>query len=172
MKICPRCKEQKEQFSKASKTNTAVWCKQCTNSYYREWRKNNPKAQKGESKQFNTFYTTIKGRAVHMLNNCRARAGKKSLECNLTTEWIVSKLELGVCEATGLPLQLKTNGGKGHKTNSFSPSLERIDNSKGYTEDNCQITCWIYNRAKGAFPIADLLTMLKALELNNESRNQ
>lgn len=113
--------------------------------------------------RFNKFYCTNKGRAVHMLNSAKQRAKKYKLDFDIDFEFIFQKLEKGVCEVTGIPFVLRTNGGKGHRDNSFSPSLERRDNNKGYTKDNVQVVCWIYNRAKGAFPLEDLLTMTQAL---------
>jgi hypothetical protein len=114
--------------------------------------------------RFHKFYATVKGRAGHMLNNARARARRKQLPCDLDYQFIADKLINGKCEVTGLSFVIQSCTGKGHKTNSFSPSLDRIDNTKGYTKDNVRMVVWIYNRAKGAFPISDLLTMLRALD--------
>jgi hypothetical protein len=140
-------------------------------AYHREWYAKNPdKARKLSEKSFGTFYCTLKGRATHMLNNARSRAKRKGYEFDLDHDFILQKLSKGVCEVTGLPFVFKLNGGKGHKTNSFSPSLERKDNSKGYTKDNVQIVCWIYNRAKGAFPLEDLILMVKALTTANSQQ--
>ncbi len=117
--------------------------------------------------RFHNFYATIKGRTGHMLNNARARAKRKHLPCDLDYQFLANKLTAGYCEVTGLPFVIKSHNGKGHRTNSFSPSVDRIDNTKGYTKDNVRMVVWIYNRAKGAFPINDLLVMLQAL--NNKS---
>jgi hypothetical protein len=34
-----------------------------------------------------------------------------------------------------------------------SPSIDRIDNDKGYTKDNIEIVCWLYNSDKGTMNI-------------------
>ena len=167
-RLCKRCNTVKlitefgSNNSKGSKKQ--AWCKLCSNEYFREWRKNNKdKSIKLEEKQFNTFYTTLHGRAVHMLNNAKRRAATKHVSIDLDVEWIEQKLMVGICEVTGLPLIIQENGGKGHKNNSFSPSIDRIRQDGPYSKDNCRITCWIYNRARGAFPPNDFETMLAAL---------
>lgn len=119
---------------------------------------------KTNKQRFEKFYCTVKGRAGHLLNNAKQRARRYGLEYSINYDWLKPKLERGLCEVTGIPLVLKINGGKGHADNSFSPSLERKDNALGYTQDNTQLVCWIYNRAKGAFPITDLITLALALE--------
>ncbi len=170
--LCPKCNTDKteDEFGnkKTRKSGKQIWCKLCTQKYYNEWRVNNREKSKPlEIKQFNTFYTSTHGRAVHMLNNLRARAKRNNIECNIPIKWIEDRLMTGTCEVTGLPFVLKTNQGKGHRTNSFSPSIDRIDQAGPYTEANCEMTCWIYNRAKGAFPLADLIIMMEAyLKLN------
>lgn len=129
--------------------------------YQQRYYKEHPETSE---KSFKKFYCTLNGRATHMLNNCKNRAKKHNLPFDLDKEFILNKLEAGVCEITGIPFEIKINGGKGHKDNSFSPSVDRKDNTKGYTKDNIQIVCWIYNRAKGAFPIEDLEKIINALK--------
>jgi len=45
----------------------------------------------------------------------------------------------------------------------FSPSFDRIDNTQGYTRDNVQLVCLIYNTAKNAHTHEDLLKLARAL---------
>lgn len=113
--------------------------------------------------RFEKYYCTLNGRASHMLNNAKQRAKRSNLPFELTKEWLINKLKLGKCEVTGLPFTFVINGGRGHHVNSFSPSLDRVAPNLGYTPDNVQVVCWIYNRARGAFPLEDLKTMVKAL---------
>ena len=114
-------------------------------------------------KQFERRYVTPEGRAVHLLNNARRRARVLGVGFALTPEWLEPKLAAGVCEVSGLPLVLRLNGGKGHRENSFSPSLDRIDRTGPYTPENVRVVCWIYNRARGAFPDTDFEKLVDAL---------
>lgn len=123
------------------------------NKYFRDWKERHPERAKELSEQtFRTFYGTIKGRATHMLNNARQRAKRLKVEYALTSDFLVKKLEAGTCEVTGIPFEFKAGAGKGHRTNPFSPSLDRIRQNGGYTPDNIRVVVWVYNRARGAFP--------------------
>lgn len=142
--------------------------KQYSRKYHRDCRvirlKKNPKREREvEFNQFANFYVTPKGRAVHMLNNARARARKYGAAFDLTQGWIEEKLKPGICSVTKLPLVFTMNGGKGHRDNPFSPSLDRIKQTGGYTKRNTRIVCWIYNRSRGAFSDEAFQQMLDAL---------
>lgn len=69
------------------------------------------------------------------------------------------------------PEQHKANGakwrreldfrmGRGFKDRTASPSLDRFDNSKGYTVENVVIICWRCNVVKGHGLVAELEVVL------------
>lgn len=93
---------------------------------------------------------------------------KKKLEFNLSAEWIKVKLERGVCEATGLPFTMPDGTGKSGPT-CFSPSLDRIDPNKGYTEDNTRLVIHAYNAAKSDGTDEDVLIIARALVKKHET---
>jgi hypothetical protein len=72
----------------------------------------------------------------------RERANKKGIEFTLTREWVLKRLATGVCEATGIRFNSETFIGR---CGPYSPSIDRIDSSKGYTPDNCRMICWALN---------------------------
>jgi len=95
----------------------------------------------------------IKGR---ILRRARARALLKDMEFNLDKQWIEENVASGVCSVTGLPFIYNSNC-------PFTPSIDRIDSSKGYTKDNCRIVCKIYNFAKNEFTDEDVMLVAEAL---------
>lgn len=78
------------------------------------------------------------------LQKIKKRAIKKGLHFNLTEEWIIEKLDRGRCEATGLPFVFD----KDPYINPYYPSIDRVDSNKGYTINNCQMVCHMFNIAK------------------------
>ncbi len=76
------------------------------------------------------------------------RAKKKGLEFNLDIEWYKKKLGKGVCAVTKLPFKLKP---KNIALNPYYPAIDRIDSSKGYTKDNCQLVVSIFNMIKANY---------------------
>lgn len=62
----------------------------------------------------------------------------------------------GKCEVTGLPFEWSIGS-------PWAPSLDRIDSARGYTHENTQLVCWIYNQAKNIYTHADLLRLASAL---------
>lgn len=85
------------------------------------------------------YQATQRGRAVRLFHSARSR-------CELVTitpEWIEDRLHLGSCEISGLPFEFATTKMQG----PFSPSLDRIDRSAGYTPDNTRVILWALNAA-------------------------
>lgn len=74
-----------------------------------------------------------------LLRASRQRAKKAGIEHTLTKEWILPRMT--GCEMSGLPFDL-TRG-----RTAFSPSIDKIDSSKGYTPDNCRVILWALNAA-------------------------
>jgi len=178
MKICCRCKEEKDNLKfhkkKTSTDGLHSFCKDCYNRYYREkrsidktsnkegckrWEEKNKEYRLNYHKEYrrNNQETCIRGR---ILTGSRKRARDKQLEFNIDKEWVDMKLSNGICEITGIPFVYEAKS-------PFTPSIDRIDSLKGYTKDNCQLVCKIYNFAKNEFTDADVLTMAKAIISKN-----
>jgi hypothetical protein len=82
------------------------------------------------------YRATTRGRLLDWFNNLKYYAKKRGLEWKLNPDELVIP---SVCPVLGLPLERGTGR---HQANSIS--LDRKDNSKGYTHDNAFI---ISNRA-------------------------
>ena len=67
------------------------------------------------------------------------------------------------CSMTGIALVWNYEGeGK----NPWSPSLDRIDCSLGYTVDNLRLVCWAYNVARSNWADEIVLAMARGLLAN------
>jgi hypothetical protein len=90
-----------------------------------------------------------------MLLNARARARRLGIEFALDAKDIVIPK---VCPVLGIPLVVRSKG----KNNS--PSLDRKDNSKGYTSDNIRVISWRANDIKGNATVAELEKVLEYMK--------
>lgn len=132
-KVCSKCGKSQalELFSRDSSSadGLATWCKECV---------------------------SIAGKK-HYLKDLRATLFR-SARANAATRGIEFTIELSDlpdlpthCPVLGLPLQV---GSKGRSDNS--PSLDRIDNAKGYVPGNLVIVSWRANRLKGSATVDEL----------------
>lgn len=108
------------------------------------------------------YRRTPSGRAKLLVYFASRRAKDSEMEFSLSHEDVVTVLARGVCEATGLPFDMGPSVNK-HRANPWAPSLDRRDNSKGYTPDNVQVVCAAYNYAKNEFTPEVLLTVARAI---------
>ena len=70
----------------------------------------------------------------------------KGLVCDLPEDWAVKKAEKqnGCCARTGIPFDF-THYTKEQGKNIFKPSINRIDNSKPHTVENCELVLMFIN---------------------------
>lgn len=161
-KTCSRCGDEKafEEFTKhkSGKFGLHPECRECKNE------KQKVRRESGASVEWEREYRkTPEGRAKTLLNHSQHRAKQKNLPYDLDREWLLEKINNGVCEVTGLPLSLDDGSNGTGTQRPWTPSLDRIDNSKGYTKDNTQLVCWAYNRAKGVDSHDAVVTLAEAI---------
>lgn len=82
--------------------------------------------------------------AKFLIRGAKSRSVKRGHDFDLTLDWARERFD-GKCELTGLPFDWS----KG-TMHSFSPSIDRIDSSRGYTQDNCRFILLAINSLKGA----------------------
>lgn len=87
-------------------------------------------------------------RASLLVGGARHRAQAKGLPFELDNEWALERLLAGVCEVTGKEFCLKPPA-RGASRNLWSPSIDRVDSSLGYTRENSQMVVTGYNLLKG-----------------------
>jgi hypothetical protein len=85
-----------------------------------------------------------------MHQRAKSRAKDRGLDFNITLDDVVIP---PVCPVLGIPLQAHTGRSGAYKD---SPSLDRIDNNKGYVTGNVQVISQLANAMKGAATIAEL----------------
>lgn len=100
----------------------------------------------------------LRAKASALLNSANSRALRKGLECSISLDWVAAQLEKG-CALSGLPFDFAAKG----VMNPYSPSLDRIDPTKGYTEDNTQAILQGINGLKLNGTNHDVLVIAKAI---------
>lgn len=87
---------------------------------------------------------TPRGRSVALVASARTRA--KRYGCHFDIHWtdIVSQIEVGLCELSGLPFDMESDG-----RSPFSPSIDRIIPELGYVKGNTRVVLWGINAMIG-----------------------
>ena len=165
VKQCNICQEEKElinfSVNKASKDGLQYRCRSCDNKYQTKRRDNNKEAtlsygRKYQAKRRQDF----EFRLQMLLRASKQRAALKQREHTLTLEDIKELYPAdGKCPVFGITLEFNSAGFR-----ETSPSLDRIDSSKGYTRDNVQVISWKANRLKAYATIEDLEILVAFLK--------
>lgn len=98
---------------------------------------------------------------LYLLRKTRSQAKTKGFEFDLTEDWMKKNLAADVCQATGLPFSHET--GTAAFNNPWAATVDRRDPTRGYTQDNCWVVCWVYNCAKQAWTEETVMKMAQAL---------
>lgn len=93
-----------------------------------------------------------------LLYYTRVRAKEKEFEHNITYRWLKEQTK-NACPKTGFEFKYNPYNIR----DMYRPSVDRLDNSKGYTKDNCQVVIWAYNCAKASWTDEILYKVLKTL---------
>lgn len=167
-KICSKCEKNKpiELFvkNKTCKNGRSNVCKECQNNYSREYRKGNQdylykkrinyynggkeseKKLRAQRKQENP----LKIRCQYLKAGMRDRARKKKLDYDkdfFSVEYLMKRLsDNPYCECCNTLLDIGFK--EDRKFHDNSPSMDRVDSTKGYTKDNVAILCWRCNKHK------------------------
>ena len=129
---------------------------------YREYMKTDEYKNK-HRQQIKDRYEKIKREDPkrHTLNKLlyysRARSKQKGFKNHdLTYEWLAQQVANN-CPKTGIEFRYKPSKYR----DPYAPSIDRIDNNKGYTKENCQVVIWAYNCAKATWSDELLYIILK-----------
>lgn len=94
-------------------------------------------------------------KARRLLYYSKVRAKQLGVDNNLTFDWIYRNIKQR-CAVTGINFTIKNTN-----RHPLNPSIDRIDNSMGYTKDNCRLVIWGFNSARNSFSDEDVYTVLK-----------
>ena len=98
-----------------------------------------------------------------LLYPARKRAKQKGLECNIQLEDIVIPDR---CPVLGIALKSNIGAGAGGGGEyDYAPTLDRIDNSRGYTKDNICVISRKANSLKGDASIDEIKAILTYMSL-------
>lgn len=158
-KECPKCNTEKLltafNNNKASKDGKQRLCRICDNesTKHNKSKRDHKAYEKAYRKaRFNDIDFRLKG----LLNASKARANQKQREHSITLQDLYELYPKdNKCPVFGFELQWNTAGFR-----ETSPSIDRIDSSRGYTKDNIQIISWKANRLKAYATVEDLEAVL------------
>lgn len=140
-------------INRANKDGLQVACKSCDNIRQKQRRITKKKEMQEYSKEYRKRNKdNLDFRLQGLLNASRARAKEKDREHTLTLNDLKKLFPIdGCCPVFGFKLEWNQAGFR-----ETSPSLDRIDSTRGYTLDNVQIISWKANRIKSYATVEEL----------------
>jgi hypothetical protein len=82
-----------------------------------------------------------------MITEARSRARQRGLDFTIEIEHVVASEK---CPVFGTKLDYGGSGRRAGQTWDSIPSLDRVDNAKGYVPGNVEVISWLANHLKGA----------------------
>lgn len=124
---------------------------------WEKWLKNHPEHKEIQKQQVKNY--RYKHRNYWMWYNAKRRADSRSIFFNITIKDIIIP---EICPVFGIPLYSNTKGGKGAQPNS--PTLDRIDVTKGYTKNNIRVISWKANKYKSDMTVSMVEQLLRYMK--------
>lgn len=127
--------------------------------YGRRWRKDNPEKLAASQEK---FIETPQGRAKILWYAAKQRRPE---DFTLTKAHVIEGISRGFCPRTGFPFDLSARyrSRSDKSRNPLAPSLDRLDGSKGYTDDNVEVVCSQFNIMRGELSLEELLPFCRAV---------
>jgi len=197
-KQCSKCEQiiSAKQFTKDKnkKDGLGSYCLECNRANRREWNKNNPNKLKAQKQRWNqqdrvkqskresyqsnreTILAKLKqqrtgkeGYLKTMLRSAKSRAKENSLEFNIDLQYLQS-IATDHCPVDGLPFDWDRQLEVDKFLPLATPSLDRIDSSKGYVKGNVKIIGWKWNAKKSNMNLDDLLLLVEYVRNATKSK--
>jgi len=100
----------------------------------------------------------IDWRITRIVTLARRRSKKKGWKIDINKKWCRERIDK--CEATGIKFD-NTYEGTFITMNPYAPSIDRIDNNREYTKDNCRLVLTTFNSLKSTLSDEELYKNLK-----------
>lgn len=127
--------------------------------YEKDWLSNHPGYRKAWRQKQRVKPQFV---ARELISNARRRAHQGGLDCTIT---IADLLPLpAMCPVLGIVLNYGGLRSCGGMQQEDAPSLDRIDNAKGYVPGNVAVISWRANRLKSDASILELRRILAYIE--------
>lgn len=130
---------------------------QCTECKYVQYEGEEGKKRKATTAK--KYRESDKGRIQRLLDNAKRRAKRKNIEFKIGTSDIFIP---NVCPILGVKIECGDDGG----LNLSSPSLDRIDNGKGYIKGNVAVISLKANKYKSDMSISTIRNLAEYVRKN------
>jgi hypothetical protein len=164
-KQCNTCRQYLpfNEFSKNSalKDKLSLYCRKCDKEKQEAKRRKTPEKQLAYARKYQAKRReSFEYRLQMLINASKQRAALKHIKHTLTLDELKSIYPTdNKCPVFGVELKF---GDAGFRDNS--PSIDKIDPSKGYTLDNVQVISWRANRLKADATIQELELLLSFMK--------
>lgn len=170
-KVCTKCGVEKfignfRTYTGRGRYGRRPLCKICQREYEKGWRSQSTeyrRKQRAKRSAAHKIYSReyrAKNRAKYLIGECRRRCEKRGWAFNLDQyeDAIQARIDAGVCELTGYPLELKPVKGRPFNT----PSIDRIKPEVGYVYSNIRVICFAANAMLGDWGEEAALMMVRS----------
>jgi len=162
-KQCRTCKEVKpidEFWFQSRKTGLRQYeCKPCMRMRTTKWARSNREKFRAMNLE-STHKKRVRNPVNGLIQQARHRAKKRGLEFSITAADVVVP---DYCPVLGIKLEWHTDRGRTPSLDEkdTSPSIDRIDNNRGYVPDNIVVVSYRANRFKSNASIEEMRKMVE-----------
>ena len=137
-------------------------CKPCYKLRINKYEESRKKRNNGVSRSVSSRIKNPASYAAHIINSAKTRSKKKNREFSIDVEWFLSVLENQdwKCAISGIEM-VSSAGTKKRLFNGIS--IDRIDNKKGYTPDNCWLVCYSINAFKADSDLQQIINLCQSV---------
>ena len=153
---CADCAKHKNKShyakNKSKRLATSKIYRQNNLDAIRKWNRDYKRQRKDLVKQIREL--DVHARVKYLLAACKSRVKQFGHNFEIDVDDIIYMIikQKYKCALTGIDFQFIFS--RQYRTNPWAPSIDRIDNSKGYLIENIQIVCSVVNVAKSDYPTA------------------